>query len=62
MENSTKCKRKGVKRDGEICNLSNCSYPKCLQNQYCPECGQTKGVHKISCATLKITIINNGTI
>lgn len=30
---STKCKLKGVKRDGEICNLDYCTYPKCVQDE-----------------------------
>jgi hypothetical protein len=30
--NSNKCKSGGVKRDGEMCNLSHCTYPKCVQD------------------------------
>ena len=53
---STKCKLGGVKRDGEMCNLDYCTYPKCLQNDYCEYCHQTDGVHKMGCETRKIQI------
>jgi hypothetical protein len=62
MIDCTKCKRKGVRRDGEICNLSYCTYPKCLQDDYCPKCHKTKGVHKLSCSIMKIIIIDNETL
>ena len=53
---STKCKLEGVKRDGEICNLDYCTYPKCVQSNYCPKCHQTDEVHKMGCETRKIQI------
>jgi len=55
--NSNKCKLNGVKREGEMCNLKDCEYPKCVQSNYCPKCHQTDGVHKMGCETRKITII-----
>jgi hypothetical protein len=51
---ANKCKLNGVKRDGEICNLDYCTYPKCLQNDYCIYCHKTDSVHKMSCPTRKI--------
>jgi hypothetical protein len=51
---STKCKLNGVKREGEICNLEYCTYPKCVQETYCPKCHKVDGEHKMSCATIKI--------
>jgi hypothetical protein len=56
-KDSIKCKLGGVKRDGEICNLDYCTYPKCVQDSYCPKCHQTNGVHKMGCETRKQTII-----
>jgi hypothetical protein len=56
-KDSTKCKLGGVKRDGEICNLDYCTYPKCVQEDYCKYCHQTDGVHKMGCETRKITIL-----
>ena len=53
---STKCKLKGVKKKGEICNLDYCTYPKCVQTDYCEYCHQTDGVHKMGCETRKIQI------
>ncbi len=53
---SNKCKLKGVKREGEICNLDYCTYPKCVQDDYCEYCHQTDGVHKMGCETRKIQI------
>ena len=53
---STECKLGGVKRDGEICNLDYCTYPKCVQDNYCSKCHQTDGVHKMGCETSKRTI------
>jgi hypothetical protein len=50
---SNKCKLGGVKRDGEICNLECCTYPKCVQDECCKYCHQTDGVHKMSCSTRK---------
>jgi hypothetical protein len=29
---SNNCKLKGIKREGEICNLNYCTYPKCVQD------------------------------
>jgi len=29
-KDSNKCKRKGVKRDGEVCNFKDCTYPNCI--------------------------------
>ena len=55
-KDSNKCKLKGVKREGEICNLDYCTYPKCVQDTYCSKCHQTDGVHKMSCPTRKIQI------
>ena len=55
--NSNKCKLNGVKREGEMCNLKDCAYPKCVQSDYCPKCHQTDGIHKMGCETRKITII-----
>lgn len=52
----TKCKRGGVKREGEICNLEYCSYPKCTQESYCTYCHKTEGDHKMSCETRKIQV------
>ena len=57
-KDSEKCKLGGVKRNGEICNLDYCTYPKCVQDNYCPKCHQTDGVHKMGCETRKVTIIN----
>ena len=57
-KDSEKCKRGGVKREGEICNKDECSYPKCVEDSYCPSCHQTNRVHKMGCETRKITIIN----
>jgi hypothetical protein len=53
---SNKCKLGGVKRDGEICNLECCTYPKCVQDDYCKYCHQINGVHKLGCETQKIQI------
>lgn len=53
---SNKCKLGGVKRNGEICNLDYCTYPKCVQSNYCKYCHQTDGVHKMGCETRKIQI------
>ena len=53
---SDKCKLGGVKRDGEMCNLDYCTYPKCVQDDYCKYCHQTDGVHKMGCETRKIQI------
>lgn len=50
---STKCKLGGVKREGEICNLDYCSYPKCVQDDYCKYCNKTDSNHKMSCCTQK---------
>jgi len=55
--NSNKCKLNGVKREGEGCNLNYCTYPKCVQSDYCLKCHQTDGIHKMGCETRKITII-----
>lgn len=55
-KNSIRCKHNGVKRDGEICNLNYCTYPKCVQESYCKYCEQTDGIHKMSCETTKIQI------
>jgi len=56
-KDSTKCKRDGIKREGEICNKPECSYPKCVQDDYCPKCNQAGGIHKMSCETTKQTIL-----
>jgi len=53
---STKCKLNGIKREGEICNLDYCTYPKCVQDDYCPKCHKVEGEHKMSCPTRKIQI------
>jgi hypothetical protein len=53
---SNKCKLEGVKREGEICNLDYCTYPKCVQDDYCPKCHKVDGEHKMSCPTRKIQI------
>jgi len=53
---ANKCKLNGVKRDGEICNLEYCTYPKCVQSNYCKYCHKTDGEHKMSCPTRKIQI------
>ena len=50
------CKNNGVKRDGEMCCLEQCSYPNCVKDTYCSECHQTDGIHKLSCSTNKVTI------
>jgi hypothetical protein len=55
-KDSNKCKHNGVKREGEICNLEQCNYPKCTQDDYCSKCGQTDAIHKMSCPTHKIQI------
>ena len=55
-KDSTNCKQGGVKRDGEICNLKDCTYPKCVQDDYCKYCHQTNGNHKMSCSVVKIQI------
>jgi hypothetical protein len=55
-KDSTRCKLGGVKRDGEMCNLDYCTYPKCVQDSYCPKCHKVDGVHKMSCETRKVTI------
>lgn len=51
--NSNNCKLCGVKREGEICNLDHCSYPKCVQDDYCKYCHKTNSNHKMSCCTQK---------
>jgi len=56
-KDSNKCKLRGVKRDGEICNLDYCTYPKCVQDSYCPKCHKIDGEHKMSCETRKVTIL-----
>ena len=56
-KDSTKCKLNGVKREGEMCNLNYCVYPKCVQDDYCKYCNQTDDIHKMGCETRKITII-----
>ncbi len=53
---SNKCKLNGVKREGEICNLDYCTYPKCVQDDYCEYCHKVNGVHKMGCETRKIKI------
>ena len=53
---SDKCKLNGVKRDGELCNLDYCTYPKCVQDDYCEYCHKTNSEHKMSCPTRKIQI------
>ena len=53
---SNKCKLGGVKRDGEMCNLDYCTYPKCVQDDYCKYCHKTDGEHKMGCQTRKIQI------
>lgn len=53
---STKCRLNGVKRDGEICNLDYCSYPKCVQDDFCQYCYKENSEHKMSCPTRKIQI------
>jgi len=53
---SIKCKLNGVKRDGEICNLDYCTYPKCVQSDYCKYCHKVNSEHKMSCPTRKIQI------
>ena len=53
---SNKCKLEGVKREGEICNLDYCTYPKCVQSDYCEYCHKAEGEHKMSCPTRKIQI------
>ncbi len=53
---SNKCKLNGVKRDGEMCNLDYCTYPKCVQDNYCKYCHQTDGVHKMGCETRNVTM------
>ena len=53
---SNKCKLGGVKREGEICNLDYCTYPKCVQDTYCKYCHKVEGEHKISCSTRKVQV------
>lgn len=53
---STKCKLGGVKKEGQICNLDHCTYPRCVQDSYCPECHKLGGDHKMSCSTQKVTV------
>jgi hypothetical protein len=53
---SKKCKLGGVKRDGEMCNLDYCTYPKCVQDDYCEYCHKVDSEHKMSCPTRKIQI------
>jgi len=53
---SNKCKLKGVKREGEMCNLDYCTYPKCVQSDYCEYCHKVNSEHKMSCPTRKIQI------
>jgi hypothetical protein len=55
-KDSEQCKHKGVKREGEMCNKEQCSYPNCIKDTYCTECHKTEGVHKVSCSTHKVTI------
>jgi hypothetical protein len=55
-KDSTKCKLGGVKREGEMCNLNYCTYPKCVQDDYCKFCHKTNSDHKMSCPTRKIQI------
>ncbi len=53
---SNNCKLKGVKREGEICNLDYCTYPKCVQSDYCEYCHKVDSEHKMSCPTRKIQV------
>jgi len=53
---ANKCKLNGVKRDGEICNLEYCTYPKCVNDTYCKYCHKVDSEHKMSCPTRKIQI------
>ncbi len=53
---SNKCKLNGVKREGEMCNLDYCTYPKCVQDYYCEYCHKLDSEHKMSCPTRKIQI------
>jgi len=52
--NSDKCKN--VRHEGATCSSSECNYPKCVDDTYCPKCHQTGGNHKISCPTMKIQV------
>jgi hypothetical protein len=55
-KDSNKCKLNGIKREGEICNLNYCTYPKCVQDTYCPKCHKVEGEHKMSCSTRKVQV------
>lgn len=55
-KDSDKCKHEGVKREGEICNRQECSYPDCTKDSYCTKCHQINGVHKMGCNTRKILL------
>ncbi len=55
-KDSNKCKLNGVKRDGEICNLDYCTYPKCVQDDYCEYCHKVDSKHKMGCETRKIQV------
>jgi len=52
--NSDKCKN--VSHEGATCSSSECNYPKCVDDTYCPKCHQTDGNHKMSCPTMKIQV------
>ena len=54
VKNFKKCKIKKVK--SEMCDLDACSYPKCVQDDYCKYCHQTENKHKMSCTTQKIQV------
>lgn len=56
MADIEKCEDIYCPRDNEICNLDYCTYPKCVQSNYCKYCYQTDGVHKMGCETRKIQI------
>lgn len=55
-KDSEKCKREGVKREGEMCFKDECNYPDCTKDDYCKYCHKTNGSHKMGCETYKVTI------
>lgn len=55
-KDSINCKLDGVKREGEMCNLKYCTYPKCIHDDYCVYCHKIDSEHKMSCPTRKIQI------
>jgi hypothetical protein len=55
-KDSDKCKLKGTRKQGQMCNRKECDFPNCTKDDYCKECHQPNNVHKMSCSSQKITM------